>query len=58
MKKSELSKYHLVSKPGMRNPDIVIFGVDPDITGDEIAEALKSQNTVLENTETINLNYI
>lgn len=49
--KSDMAKDHVVSKPGKRNPDIDFFDDDPDITRDEIVQALKSQNPVLENAE-------
>lgn len=51
VEKAKLAKDHMVSVSGRRNPEIVVFGVGSDITGDEIVEALKSQNSALESVE-------
>lgn len=51
MNQSDLVKNHTASKPVRINPEIVIFGVGPDATMDEIIEALKNQNSELDNAD-------
>lgn len=51
VERGELANDHLVTVSGRRNPEIVIFGVDVNSTGDVIVEVLKSQNPALQNAE-------
>lgn len=52
MERIELTKDHSISKPERRNPEIIIFGVDPNLEREALVDALKRQNAALDGADT------